>query len=61
MTSSPMPAPTAAEPVADASHAPKDAGLQPGSLISGAQAVAPGETIIASDNVSKVVRRASRC
>ncbi|SEO61722.1 L-glutamate ABC transporter ATP-binding protein /L-aspartate ABC transporter ATP-binding protein [Methylobacterium sp. UNC300MFChir4.1] len=53
MTSSPMPAPTAAEPVADASHAPKDAGLQPGSLISGAQAVAPGETMIAIDNISK--------
>ena len=53
MTSSPMPAPTAAEPVADASHAPKDGGLQPGSLISGAPAAAPGETMIAIDNISK--------
>ncbi len=53
MTSSPMPAPTAAEPVVDAAHAPKDAGLQSGSLISGAPGVAPGETMIAIDNISK--------
>ena len=53
MTSSPMPAPTAAEPVVDAAHAPKDAGLQSGSLISGAPGVASGETMIAIDNISK--------
>jgi glutamate/aspartate transport system ATP-binding protein len=48
-----MPAPTAAEPVADASHAPEDAGLQSGGLIAGAPVVAPGETMIAIDNISK--------
>ncbi|GJE49036.1 Glutamine transport ATP-binding protein GlnQ [Methylobacterium tardum] len=53
MTSSPMPAPTAAEPVVDAAHAPKDAGLQSGSLISGAPVAEPGETMIAIDNISK--------
>jgi glutamate/aspartate transport system ATP-binding protein len=53
MTSSPMPAPTAAEPVVDAAHAPKDAGLQSGSLISSAPVAAPGETMIAIDNISK--------
>ena len=53
MTSSPMPAPTAAEPVTDAAYAPADAGLQPGHLISGAPVAAPGETMIAIDNISK--------
>ncbi len=41
MTSSPMPAPTAATPAVDADHAPKDDGLQPGALISGAAKAAP--------------------
>ena len=53
MTSSPMPAPSVKEPVTDAAHAPRDAGLQAGSLVSGASAVAPGETMITIDNISK--------
>jgi glutamate/aspartate transport system ATP-binding protein len=48
-----MPAPTAATPSVDADHAPKDAGLQPGALISGAAKAAPGETMIAIDAISK--------
>ncbi|GJD33919.1 glutamate/aspartate transport system ATP-binding protein [Methylobacterium aerolatum] len=53
MTSSPMPAPTAGQPAVDADHAPKDAGLQPGSLVSGLPKAAPGETMIAIDAISK--------
>ncbi len=53
MTSSPMPAPTAGHPAVDADHAPKDAGLQPGKLVSGAPNAAPGETMIAIDTISK--------
>ncbi len=53
MTSSPMPAPTASQPAVDADHAPKDPGLQPGSLISGLPKGAPGETMIAIDGISK--------
>ncbi len=53
MTSSPMPAPTAGHPAVDADHAPKDAGLQPGKLVSGTPNAAPGETMIAIDNISK--------
>jgi glutamate/aspartate transport system ATP-binding protein len=53
MTSSPMPAPHATEPAAEAAYAPADAGLQPGHLVSGAPVAAPGETMIAIDNISK--------
>jgi len=53
MTSSPMPAPTAPQPAVDSDHAPKDAGLQAGTLISGTPKVAPGETMIAIDAISK--------
>jgi len=53
MTSSPMPAPTASQPAVDADHAPKDPGLQPGSLVSGLPKGAPGETMIAIDGISK--------
>jgi len=53
MTSSPMPAPHAQQPAVDADHAPKDSGLQPGTLVSGTPAAAPGETMIAIDNISK--------
>ena len=53
MTSSPMPAPTVAEPIAAGAAAPKDPGLQPGGLISGAPIAAPGETMIAIDDISK--------
>jgi len=53
MTSSPMPAPTASQPAVDADHAPKDPGLQPGSLVSGLPKGAPGETMIAIDAISK--------
>lgn len=53
MTSSPMPAPTAGHPAVDADHAPKDAGLQPGKLVSGTPNAAPDETMIAIDNISK--------
>ncbi len=53
MTSSPMPAPTAGQPAVNADHAPKDAGLQPGSLVSGLPKAAPGETMIAIDAISK--------
>ena len=53
MTSSPMPAPTVAETPVDFDHAPKDPGLQPGPLVSGLSAAAPGETMIAIDGISK--------
>jgi glutamate/aspartate transport system ATP-binding protein len=53
MTSTPMPAPSVKEPVADAAHAPRDAGLQPGGLVSGLPEAPPGETMISIDNISK--------
>lgn len=53
MTSSPMPAPKVTETPVDADHAPKDSGLQPGSLVSGTPDAAPGATMIAIDNISK--------
>lgn len=53
MTSSPMPAPTAPQPAVDSDHAPKDTGLQSGHLVSGSPKVAPGETMISIDNISK--------
>ncbi|KAB1070845.1 amino acid ABC transporter ATP-binding protein [Methylobacterium planeticum] len=53
MTSSPMPGPTVAEPVAPGARAPADSGLQSGRLIAPQAGGAPGVPMIAIDNVNK--------
>ncbi len=53
MTSTPMPAPTVTTPVAPASAAPANAGVQTGPLTSPPPVTATGATMIAIDGVSK--------
>ena len=53
MTSTPMPAPSAPNPVASGSVAPADAGLQSEALTSPPPRLATGTPMIAIDNVSK--------
>ncbi|GEO97800.1 arginine ABC transporter ATP-binding protein [Methylobacterium haplocladii] len=53
MTSTPMPAPGAAKPVATAVQAPEDEGLQTGPLVTPPPATAAGVPMIAIDAISK--------